>query len=118
MTTVGAFVKEKLGNMARWVTREVGKENLTVDLEQFARDRTEAEVTFLAEVLSSNSAKINHRDWCGLVGMLDDTAIPGDVAAQFQELVQAVRAREELHDKFWRYLELFKSVVNSDADMQ
>lgn len=118
MQTVGAFLKEKLGNMARWVTEEVGKENLSVDLEQFVRDRSEVEVTFLSQVLNSNSAKISHRDWCGLVGMLHDDAIPKELAEQFAVIIQVVRVRETMHDKFWRYLELFRDVVNSDAHVE
>ena len=74
-----------------------------------------SEMCIRDRVLNANSEKINHRDWCGLVGMLDDDAIASDVAAQFTELIHVVRVREAMHDKFWRYLELFKGVVNSDT---
>ena len=42
-----------------------------------------------------------------------DTTIPSDVSATFIDLLQLVRARPELHDKFWRYMELFRDVVNN-----
>ena len=112
---IGTFLKEKLLNLAVWVNEEVGKENIPIDIEQFARDRTEVEVTFLAEVLNSNSAKISHRDWCGLVGLLNDKAISAEIASSLTIVIQLVRAREDMHDKFWRYMDLFKSVVNSNA---
>ena len=107
---LGAFLKEKLGNMARWVTGEVGKENLPVDIEQLINDRSVVEVTFLATVLDANSAKVAHRDWSGLVRVMQAEDLPVD----FFAVVQAVRSRPELHDKFWRYLELFSNTVGTD----
>ena len=59
--TIGDFLKEKLGNMARWVTEEVGKENLPVDVVQLIKDRTAVEVTVLAEAINAHSAKVTHR---------------------------------------------------------
>ena len=110
---VGAFLKEKLGNMARWVVGEVGKENLPVDIEQLIKDRTAVEVTFLATVLDANSTKVAHRDWSGLVRMLEAESLPVDFVA----VVQAVRVRADMHEKFWRYLELFRAVINSNGGL-
>jgi|TARA_X000000368_G_scaffold418069_1_gene416404 hypothetical protein len=104
---LGVFLKQKFGNMARWVTGEVGKENLPVDLEHLINDRSVVEVTFLATVLDANSDKVAHRDWSGLVRMMQAEDLPVD----FVTVVQAVRSRPELHDKFWRYLELFRDSV-------
>ena len=109
VVTVGTFIKEKLGNMARWVASEVGAENIPVDIEQIVVDRSAVEVTFLAEVLNANSSVVSHRDWKGLVRLLEAEDIPLDLTA----VVQAVRGREDLHDKFWRYLELFRDVVQN-----
>ena len=112
--TVGAFLKAKLSNLAVWVIESLGKENINMDLEQFVNRRSEVEITFFADVLSSNSAKVVHRDWAGLVGILStDATIPSDVSATFIDLLQLVRSRPELHDKFWRYMELFRDVVNN-----
>ena len=112
--TVGAFLKVKLRNLAVWVIDSIGKENINMDLEQFVNRRSEVEITFFADILSSNSAKVVHRDWAGLVGILStDATIPSDVSATFIDLLQLVRSRPELHDKFWRYMELFRDVVNN-----
>ena len=112
--TVGAFLKVKLRNLAVWVIESLGKENINMDLEQFVNRRSEVEITFFADILSSNSAKVVHRDWAGLVGILStDATIPSDVSATFIDLLQLVRSRPELHDKFWRYMELFRDVVNN-----
>lgn len=112
--TVGAFLKAKLSNLAVWVIESLGKENINMDLEQFVNRRSEVEITFFADILSSNSAKVVHRDWAGLVGILStDATIPSDVSASFIDLLQLVRSRPELHDKFWRYMELFRDVVNN-----
>lgn len=112
--TVGAFLKVKLSNLAVWIIESLGKENINMDLEQFVNRRSEVEITFFADILSSNSAKVVHRDWAGLVGILStDATIPSDVSATFIDLLQLVRSRPELHDKFWRYMELFRDVVNN-----
>jgi len=112
--TVGAFLKVKLRNLAVWIIESLGKENINMDLEQFVNRRSEVEITFFADILSSNSAKVVHRDWAGLVGILStDATIPSDVSATFIDLLQLVRSRPELHDKFWRYMELFRDVVNN-----
>eukprot|EP00964_Phaeocystis_antarctica_P124814 scaffold88458_cov61-Phaeocystis_antarctica.AAC.1 len=97
--TVGAFLKVKLSNLAVWIIESLGKENINMDLEQFVNRRSEVEITFFADILSSNSAKVVHRDWAGLVGILStDATIPSDVSATFIDLLQLVRSRPELHD--------------------
>lgn len=110
--TVGDFLKEKVGNMARWVAEEVGNENLPVDIVQLTKDRTAVEVTVLAEALNAHSTKVTHRDWSGLVRLIEAENLPID----FTVVVQAVRVREQMHDKFWRYLELFCEVVQNSGD--
>ena len=114
--TVGAFLKDKLRNLALWVTESIGKENISMDLELFVNRRSEVEITFFADILNSNSAKVVHRDWAGLVGILStDATIPKEVADTFIQILQLVRQRQQMHDKFWRYMELFKDTVNSNT---
>ena len=114
---VGAFLKEKLMNLAVWVTNTIGKENINMDIEQFVNRRSEVEITFFADILSTNSVKVIHRDWMGLVGILEsDATIPRDVADSFITILQLVRQKEEMHDKFWRYMELFRDVVERGRD--
>ena len=114
--TVGAFLKDKLRNLALWVTESIGKENISMDLELFVNRRSEVEITFFADILNSNSAKVVHRDWTGLVGILStDATIPKEVADVFIQILQMVRQAPAMHDKFWRYMELFKDTVNSNT---
>ena len=114
--TVGGFLKDKLKNLALWVTESIGKENISMDLELFVNRRSEVEITFFADILNSNSAKVVHRDWAGLVGILStDATIPKEVADTFIQILQLVRQRQQMHDKFWRYMELFKDTVNSNT---
>ena len=110
--TVGEFLKEKMTNMAQWVTANVGKDNLDIDLVQYAMDRTELEVTYLAQLLRDNHTHITHKNWKGVADSFDEFTGPNKDA--FLVLLQAVRQRDDMHDKFWRYLELFRDIVNSD----
>ena len=110
---VGEFLKDKLMNLAVWVTETIGKENINMDIEQFVKLRSEVEITFFADILSANSAKVFHKDWKGLVGILEsDTTIPADVAKTFIDILQLVRQKPEMHEKFWLYMELFRDVMS------
>ena len=61
--TVGVYLKQKISNMAGWITEEVGKENLSIDICTFANNMRHVEVTLLGELLSESSACVTHRDW-------------------------------------------------------
>ena len=106
-TTVGAFLKEKVTNMVVWITNELGKENMPPGIMEFVTLRTYVELTLFAEVLHEHKPTIIHRDWAGLLCQLIKEKVP-DV---FIETLQAVRKHEHMHDKFWRYLELFSNSV-------
>ena len=109
---VGEYLKEKLMNLAVWVTETIGKENTNMDLEQFVTRRSEVEITFFADILNANSAKVADRDWAGLVGIIQsDVSIPRNVANSFVDILHLVSSRPDMHDKFWRYMELFQEVV-------
>jgi hypothetical protein len=105
--TVGAFLKEKVTNMINWITKEVGKENLPPDVAEFVAARTYVELTLFAEVLNANHSLIVHRDWAGIVRQMKLESVP-DV---FITALQTVRSHEHMHDKFWRYLEMFSRAV-------
>lgn len=104
--TKGEFIKEKMGNMARWVTQEVGKENLPVDVIAGIDGRSPLEVTVLAGHLEANRDLATHRNWSGLVQLMAANSAPGEL----QEVVVAVQRRPEMHDKFWKYIALFVDV--------
>ena len=114
--TVGAFLKQKLSNMAGWLTEEIGKENLSIDLYEMTSNVTELQVTYLAELLYSKRDVIVHRSWQGLVAITQDLPATrsGPGSDYLDSLIQSVRSNPHLHDKFWRYMELFASVVNSN----
>ena len=103
--TVGSFLREKLTNMANWVDNELGTPS-TVNLKQYVAGRTETEIAFIAGLLSTNSNLIAHKDWSGLARL-------GDIPAEMKEIFHAIRKRDDMHDKFWRYLHLFAEVISN-----
>lgn len=107
-TTIGEFLREKLGNMANWVTTELG-ELSSVDIKQYIADRTDTEIAYLISILGSNSTMIAHRDWSGL-------ARQADLPVEMLEVFQQIRKRDDMHDKFWRYLDLFVEVISNTEE--
>jgi len=103
--TVGAFLREKLTNMGVWMTTELG-ETLTVDIKQYIAERSDTEIAYVVGILGSNSTKITHRDWSGLARV-------GDIPVELLDVFQLIRKRDDMHDKFWRYLELFVQVISN-----
>ena len=107
METKGAFLKNKLQNMARWVEQEVGEENLPADLVAGIASRSELEASALSGALLSNREQVAQRDWRGLMHSIAD----GNVPASVLEVVKRVEERESMHEKFWRYMDLFVEVA-------
>lgn len=105
--TKGEFLKEKMMNMAKWVTEEVGQENLPVDVIAGIAGRSVVEVTALSGALDANFVQVTTRNWSGLVQLMNDHA----VAQELQEVVVAVQQQPAMHDKFWRYMDLFATVA-------
>ena len=103
----GEYLKEKMSNMARWVSQEVGKENLLVDIIAGIDGRNAFEIGVIAAHLEANRDLATHRNWSGLVQLIDGEGCPSEL----QEVVIAVQRRPEMHDKFWRYIELFIAVA-------
>lgn len=109
MTTKGAFLKEKMQNMARWVEQEVGKENLSVDVIAGIAERTELEACTFAEMLRSNKTPIAQRNWSDLGAVLADRP---DCPDAVYEVISRVHAKDVMHEKFWRYMDLFVEVAS------
>ena len=101
--TVGSFLREKLTNMTTWIESELGTQS--VDLKQYVAERTDTEIAYIVGILSTNSTQIAKRDWDGLTV---------DIPTELTSVFQRIRKREDMHDKFWRYLELFVESVSSD----
>lgn len=102
--TVGEFLREKLTNMACWITSELGE--TSVDIKQYLAERTDTEIAYLVGILGSNSTMITHRDWSGLARV-------AELPLELLELFQSIRKRDDMHDKFWRYLALFSEVISN-----
>jgi hypothetical protein len=96
------FLTEKANNMARWITAEVGQESLPVDIITGIGGCSAFEIVLLAGTLAANKTVVIHRDWLALMQIL---------LANHQEdlhaVVRVVNGRNDLHTKFWRYMDLF-----------
>ena len=103
--TVGEFLREKMTNMISWVEKELGKNNLG-DLKQYVAERNDTELAYVVGILRSNSNVITHRSWSDLDRL-------GSMPNELLELFQAVKNREDMHDKFWRYLKMFVDVISN-----
>ena len=97
--TVGAFLLAKARNWKAWLSTE-----LSIDLKV---DLTELSVTAMATKLNEHRQLVYNRDWGGLSRQAQAAGI-GELA----EMLEAVRTRHDLHDKFWRYLELFVETIS------
>ena len=99
--TVGAFLCSKAKNMRHWLLEELGTaiSGLTMPI-------TELGATTMAAKLLPYRNIITERDWEGLV-----QAAAEEQVMMLPQVISAVRTREDLHDKFWRYLELFADTI-------
>ncbi|MAH41485.1 MAG: hypothetical protein CMO41_04480 [Verrucomicrobiales bacterium] len=101
MSTVGAFLREKLKNMATWLENE-GVSGAAVSHLQ------EVQIVAMAQHLHDNYAEaLTQRAFTPL--LQDKENIPLIVL----KIIKEVEARVDLHDKFWRYLELFSKTVGN-----
>ena len=106
MSTVGHFLVEKLQNMHNWLSEECqGYDKHKYDLCRSILTPTNA--TIVAEILLRHKSTIYQRDWDNL------SRIP-QLPVEIVELGVLIKPQPKLHDKFWRYLELFVESVSSD----
>ena len=96
MSTVCSFLREKLGNMERWL-KEAGFEG-TIN----SANMGDVQLTALAQELRRLVGDaIQARDWDPLLAQHTPVS----------EALDFVYTRPELHDNFWRYLQLFSDTV-------
>jgi hypothetical protein len=107
MSSVGEFVKSKMHNMAVWVQEELGSV-IAIDYVAAVDARSELELTTLCVMLHTEKAIAATRDWDALVELASEEAA---LAPLLQILVE-VRARESMHEKFWKYVQLFIDVID------
>ena len=105
--TKGDFLHEKMLNMAKWVTLEVGQENLPADIIAGIAGRSALEVTMVCGLIEANEDLTTLQNWSGLVQLMEANNVPNEL----QEVVALVRKKDAMHDKFWRYMRLFIDVV-------
>ena len=106
MSTIGAFLKSKMHNMAVWVQEELGTV-IAIDYVAAVDARLELELTTFAAMLHSNKHIETQRDWDALIALATDQAGFEPVV----QLLNEVQGREHMHEKFWRYVKLFIEVV-------
>lgn len=100
MATVGACTKEKLHNMVAWLSK-----NVELDERALARVRemSEMQAVMLAqEMVDAAGDGIEAHSFA----TLSKVELPSEVLS----ILNAVESAEHLHDKFWRYMELFREL--------
>ena len=96
MSTIGAFLQHKMTNMAVWLADSGGPAPMGA--------LTCVQATQFAEILRAEHADaIKERSF--------DTL---NAPTELQEVIEFVQSREDLQDKFWRYLALFSDTVKND----
>lgn len=109
MTTTGAFLKEKMRNMAAWVRVELG-DLISERTLKMIHDMTELEATYAASyLLDDASVPIAHRDWPKLIRLVSESS----ELKPLQAIALSIHARPQMHEKFWRYLDLFCEVIRN-----
>ena len=95
--TIGSYVLEKAKNMQKWLEAETSWRKGPIPL-------TEIAAVSMAQKVHEMRTTVYERDWLALEEEAESTALVRDAVA-------AVRQRPELHDKFWRYLQLFTDTM-------
>ena len=101
--TKGEYLKGKLQNMARWVTQEVGAQDLPVDVIAGIAGRSDLECTVLASTVQSNKVLVEQKNWAALGNLLE--------YQELQQVLTIINQRPQMHDKFWRYMQLMIDVI-------
>lgn len=101
--TVGAFILEKMCNMAVWIEREAGYAGLSARMQAL----TPLQAIVIAQYIKSVEGAIEGRDWAALQEQLAEAAGGNPIAKDICAGLQVVRASVAMHDKFWRYMQLF-----------
>ena len=101
MATVAEFLSEKMCNMAKWLSVAGCPQEPIPPV-------GDLELVAFAHILHNDySEAIRARDFVEL--QRDKENLPPSLTS----VVHFVESHPELHDKFWRYLELFSEVVSS-----
>ena len=107
MSTIGEFVKSKMHNMADWVQAELGSD-APIDFVAVVHARSELELTTLCATLHSKKNIAAQRDWDAFIALASEQA----AFASMVRILGEVRKREQMHEKFWKYVQLFIDVID------
>jgi len=100
----GDFLHEKMLNMIRFVSEGTG-----VVIEGLEKQVTPVRAVLFCQEMRKHKLKIIHRDFLALHNI-------EDLPSFIQDAIVTVRKHPDLHDKFWRYMELF--VMMGDENEQ
>eukprot|EP00962_Isochrysis_galbana_P042516 scaffold15944_cov115-Isochrysis_galbana.AAC.7 len=101
--TVGQFVLEKMCNMAAWIECETGQAGLAARMQTLSP----LQAMVISQYIKSAESAIEGRDWAALQEQLAAEAGTNPIAKDICAGLQVVRASAVMHDKFWRYMQLF-----------
>ena len=109
MQTIGSFLKEKGCNFIKFLNDGLPpSQALPVSF------ITEMGMSTFAVILVDNRDVVTHKDWKGLFTLLETSRELGAWKEEMVERLLLVKTLPDLHDKFWRYLELFADTVAND----
>jgi hypothetical protein len=107
--TVGEFLVQKIRNMAQWMEQErVGG---AAGLVEMSSNITPLSATLLATGVKTQSDAVSERDWAHLGTQFASEATKHALFAPFVAVFEGVRARADLHERFWRYMDLMCEVA-------
>lgn len=98
--SVSELLREKCGNMQRWLRGEGC--SIPLDVDSLAN----VQLTMMAVHLHEHDAAIRERSF--------DELAQDDLPPALSQVLTFVMQRPDLHDKFWRYLALFSDAVSGD----
>ena len=101
---LGIFLQEKLRNFVKWILSEIPKKELPIgySLNKLA---TEQQCCDFAEVVTDMREPVTARDFDALSKhkLASDTMVM---------VIRAVYLRPDMHDKFWRYMDMCVHVLD------
>jgi hypothetical protein len=101
----GEFIKQKMHNMAVWIQNELKS---PVDYVSIIDARSELELTTLCAMLHTKKDIETKQNWSALIALAKEEP----ALEHFVQLIDEVRRREDMHEKFWKYVKLFIDVMS------
>lgn len=103
---LGDFIQEKAFNMRAWMRETLDEPQLLSIMDSMLL----SDFVAIGDMCVQNKGFVVRHDFNGLLKAASGTPL--------FEVGQRVRARADMHDKFWRYLELFETVTEGATFQQ